>query len=104
MYIYYAIVETSWTTIERLSIIWKLSDQTKRHFFQTEAVLVLVHGLYTLDSKEKHREKLDEKHLRLLRIVLNKSWEEHSSKQQLYEYFTPSHKPFEGDEEEIFEK
>ena len=72
----------AWTAINRLSVIWKsdLTDKMKRCFFQAVAVSILLYGC-TTSTLEK---KLDGNYTRTLRAILNKSWRQHPSKQQLY--------------------
>ena len=66
-----------WTAINRLLVIWK-SDQTDRikcSFFQ--AVVVSIQ----LKRMEK---RLDSNYTRMLQAILNKSWRQHPTKEQLY--------------------
>ena len=75
----------AWTDTDRLSVIWKsdLTDKLKRSFFQAAVVLILLYGCTTWTLTEK---KLDGNHTRMLRAVLNKSWRQHTTKQQLYDH------------------
>ena len=64
-------------------------DKIKRIFFQAEVVLILLYG-YTTWTLTKHMEKkLDGNYTRMLRAILNKSWRQHPTKQQLYHYLPP---------------
>ena len=78
------------TTINRLLIIWKsnLSDKIKCNFFQAEVLSIL---LYECTWKlTKHLEKkLDGNCTRMPQAILNKSWKQHPTKQQLYGHLFP---------------
>ena len=76
----------AWTTIDRLSIIWKLdlTDKMKRSFFQAAVVSILLYGCTTWTLTKRLEKKLDGSYTRMLRAILNKSWRQHSTKQQLY--------------------
>ena len=77
------------TAIKRLSVIWKsdLTDKIKHSFFQA-AVVVSIRGygctIWTLTKRMA--KKLD---TRMLRVILNKSWRQYPTKQQLYGYLPP---------------
>ena len=60
----------AWTAINKLSVIWKsdLTDKMKCSFFQAAVMSILLYGCTTW----------------ALQIVLNKSWRQHPTKQQLY--------------------
>ena len=76
----------AWTAIERLSFIWK-SDQTdkiKRSFFQAAIVSILLYGCTTCTLTKRMEKRLDGNYKRMLRAILNKSWRQHPTKQQLY--------------------
>ena len=65
----------AWTTINRLSVIWKsdLADKMKRGFFQAAIVSILLYrcNIWTLTNRlEKN---LDGNYTRMLRAILNKS-------------------------------
>ena len=66
---------------DRLSVIWKsdLTDKIKRSFFQAAVVLILLYGCTTWLLT-----KLDDNYTRMLRALLNKSWRQNHTKQQLY--------------------
>ena len=76
----------AWTAIERLSFIWK-SDQTdkiKCSFFQAAIVSILLYGCTTCTLTKRMEKRLDGNYKRMLRAILNKSWRQHPTKQQLY--------------------
>ena len=76
----------SWSVINRLSVIWK-SDPTnkiKRSFFQGTVVSILLYGFTTWTLTKWMEKKLDGNYRRMLQEILNKSWREHPTKQQLY--------------------
>ena len=65
----------AWTTINRLSIIWKsdLTDKMKRSFFQTAVASILLYGCTTWTLTKRLEKKLDGNYTRMLRAILNKS-------------------------------
>ena len=72
------------TTIDRLSVIWKsdMTDKIKRIFFQTTVLLILDTTWTLTKCIEK---KLDGNYTRMQRAVLNTSWSQHLTKQELYD-------------------
>ena len=79
-----------WTTIDRLSIIWKsdLTDKMKRSFFQAAVISILLYGCTTW-TLTKRLKKLDGNYTRMLRAILNKSWQQHPTRHQLYGHLPP---------------
>ena len=81
----------AWTAIDNLLVTWKsdLTDKMKRSFFQAAIVSILLHG-FTIWTLTKRMEKtLDGNYTRMLRAMLNNSWREHPTKQQLYSHPPP---------------
>ena len=78
----------AWTAIDKLSIIWKsdLTNKMKRSFFQAAIVLILLYGCTTWTLTKRIEKKLDGNYTRMLRAILNKSWRQHPTKQQLYSH------------------
>ena len=78
----------AWAAIDRLSVIWKsdLTDKIKRTFVQVVVVLILLYGCATWMLTKCMEKKLDSNYTRMLRAILNKSWRQHPTKQQLYGY------------------
>ena len=76
----------SWTAFDWLSVIWKsdLTDKMKRSFFQAAIVLILLYWCATWTLTKRMEKKLDGNYTRILRAILNKSWRQCPSKQQLY--------------------
>ena len=76
----------AWTAINRLSIIWKsdLTNKMKRSFFQAAVVSILLYGCTTWTLTKRMETKLDGNYTRMLRTILNKSWQQHPTKHQLY--------------------
>ena len=81
----------AWTAIDRLSIIWKsnLTDKMKRNFFQAVVVSVLLYGCTTWTLTKRLEKKLDGNYTRMLRAILNKSWQQHLTRRQLYGHLPP---------------
>ena len=80
-----------WTAIDRLLIIWKsnLSDKMKRSFFQAAVVSTLLYGCTTWTLTKRLEKKLDGNYTRMLRAILNKSWQQHPTRHQLYGHLPP---------------
>ena len=81
----------AWTSIDKLSVIWKLdlTDKMKRSFFQAVVVSILLYGCTTWTLTKRMEKKLDGNYTRMLRQILNKSWRQHPTKQQLYGHLQP---------------
>ena len=81
----------AWTAIDQLSIIWKsdLTDKMKRSFFQAAVVLILLYWCTTWKLTKRLEKKLDGNYTRMLRAILNKSWQQHPTKHQLYGHLPP---------------
>ena len=79
------------TAINKLSIIWKLdlTDKIKRSFFQAAVVSILLYGCTTWTLTKRLEKKLDGNYTRMLRAILNKSWRQHPTRQQLYGHLPP---------------
>ena len=88
----------AWTAIDRLSVIWKsdLTDKMKRSFFQAAVVSILLYGCTTWTLTKRMEKKLDGNYTRMLRAILNKSWRQHLTKQQLYGHLPPITKTIKG--------
>ena len=56
----------------------------KCSFFQAAVVSILLYGCTTLTLTKRMEKKIDGNHTRMLRAILNKSWRQHPTKQQLY--------------------
>ena len=76
---------------DRFSVIWKLelTDKMKRSFFQAAIVSILPYGCTTRTLSKRMEKKLDGNYTRMLRAILNKSWKQHPTKQQLYGQLPP---------------
>ena len=81
----------AWTAINRLSIIWKshLTDKMKRSFFQAAVTSILLYGCTTWMLTKRLEKKLDGNYTRMLRAILNKSWQQHPTRHQLYGHLPP---------------
>ena len=78
----------TWTAYDRPSVIWKsdLTDKIRHSFFQAAVVLILLYGCTTWTLIKRLEKKLDGNYARMLRVILNKSWRQHPTKQQPYGY------------------
>ena len=81
----------AWTANNRLSVIWKsdLTNKIKRSFFQAAVVLILLYGCTTWMLAKRLEKKLHGNYTRMLQTILNKSWRQHPTKQQLYGHLPP---------------
>ena len=81
----------AWTALNRLLVIWKsdLTNKIKHSFFQVVVISVLQYGCTTWMLTKHMEKKLDGNYTRMLQAVLNKSWRQHPTKQQLYNYLPP---------------
>ena len=81
----------AWTAINRLSIIWKsdLTDKMKRSFFQAAVASILLYGCTTWTLRKRLEKKLDGNYTRMLCAILNKSWQQHPTRHQLYGHLPP---------------
>ena len=81
----------AWTAINRLLVIWKsdLTDKIKRSFFQAAIVSILLYGCTTWTLTKQLEKKLGGNYTRMLRAILNCSWRQHLTKQQLYGHLPP---------------
>ena len=78
----------AWTAIDRLSVIWKsyLTDRIKCRFFEAAVMLILLYRCTTWTLTKHMEKKVDGNYTRMLRAILNKSWRQHPTKQQLYSH------------------
>ena len=79
------------TAIYRLSVILKsdLTDIIKQlFFFSSRGRVDTSIWMHDMDTKRMEK-KIDGNCTRMLRAILNKSWRQHSTKQQLYGYQQP---------------
>ena len=79
------------TAINKLSNIWKsnLTDKMKCSCFQAAVMSILLYGCTTWTLTKQLQKKLDGNYTRMLRAILNKSWQQHPTKQQLYGHLPP---------------
>ena len=61
----------------------------KRSYFQAVIVSILLYGCTTWTPTKRLEKKLDGNYTRMLRAILNKSWRQHPTKQQLYGHLPP---------------
>ena len=62
----------------------RTDDKIKLNFFQEAVVSILLYGCTTWTLNKRTEIKLDGNYTRMLRAILNKSWRQHPTKQQLY--------------------
>ena len=61
----------------------------KRSFFQAAVVSILLYGGTTWTLTKHMKKKLDSNYTKILREILNKSWRQHPTKQQLNGHLPP---------------
>ena len=61
----------------------------KRSFFQAAVVSILQYGCTTWTLTKRLEKKLDGNYTRMLRAILNKSWWQHPTRNQLYGHLPP---------------
>ena len=78
----------AWTAINKLLVIWQsdLSYEIKRNFFQAADVSILLYRCTTWMLTKRIEKKLDGNCTRMLQALLNKSWKQRPTKQQLYDH------------------
>ena len=81
----------AWKAIDKLSIIWKsdLADEMKFSFFQAAVVSILLYGCTTWTLTKLLEKKLASNYTRMLRVILNKSLRQYSTRHQLYSHLPP---------------
>ena len=58
-------------------------------FFQAAVVSILLYGRTTWTLIKRVEKELDGNYTRMLQVILNKSWRQHPTKQQLYGHLPP---------------
>ena len=61
----------------------------KRSFFQAAVVSILLYGCTTWTLTKRLKKKLDGNYTRMLRVILNKPWQQHPTRHQLYGHLPP---------------
>ena len=61
----------------------------KRSFFQAAVVSILLYGCTTWTLTKELEKKLDGNYTRMLKAILNKSWQQHPTRCQLYGHLPP---------------
>ena len=76
----------AWTAFDRQQ---DLTDKMKRSFFQAVVVSILLYGCITWTLTKRLEKNLDGNYTRMLRAILNKSWQQHPTRNQLYGHLPP---------------
>ena len=61
-----------------------LTNKMKHSFFQAALVSILLYGCTTWMLTKRLEKKLEGNYTRILRAILNKSWQQHPIRHQLY--------------------
>ena len=64
-------------------------EAMKRSFFQAAVTSILLYGCTTWTLTKRLEKKLDGNYTRMLRAILNKSWQRHPTRHQLYGHLPP---------------
>ena len=85
----------AWRAVDRLLVVSKsdLFDKIKRNFFKAAVVSILLYRCTKWTLTRRLHKNLGGNSTRKLRAILNKSWKQHPTKQQLYGYLPPISKP-----------
>ena len=72
-----------------LGVLYIYIDKMKRSFFQAAVTSILLYGCTTWTLTKRLEKKLDGNYTRMLRAILNKSWQQHPTRHQLYGHRPP---------------
>ena len=72
-----------------LELMKNMTDKMKRSFFLAAVVSIQQYGCTTWTLTKCLEKKLVGNYTRMLRAILNKSWRQHPTRQQLYGYLPP---------------
>ena len=61
----------------------------KHNFFQAAVVSILLYGWTTWTLTKRLEKKLDSNYTRMLQAILNRSWQQHPTRRQLYGHLPP---------------
>ena len=65
------------------------TEKMKRSFFQAAVTSILLYGCTAWTLTKRLEKKLDGNHTRMLWAILNKSWQQHPTRHQLYGHLPP---------------
>ena len=79
-------IAKAWGALDGLKILWKsnLPGNLKREFFNATVGTILLYGSTALTLTSSLEAKLDGTYTRMLRTVLDISWEQHPTRKRLY--------------------
>ena len=78
-----------WLNIHAYIESLNIYDYMKRSFFQAAVTSILLYGCTTWTLTKRLEKKLDGNYTRMLRAILNKSWQQHPTRHQLYGHLPP---------------
>ena len=81
----------AWAALNKMDIIWKspLKRETKIGIFKSTVEYVLLYGSETWTLNKKLNKSIDGCYTRMIRKVLNVSWKQHLTNQELYGELPP---------------
>ena len=82
-------IETCCLNCQNPSWTSDLTDKMKCSFFQAAVTSILLYGCTTWTLTKRLEKKLDGNYTRMLRAILNKSWQQHPTRHQLYGHLPP---------------
>ena len=76
----------AWSALDAMKILWKsdLPEHLKREFFKATVETILLYGSTAWTLTSSLESKLDGTYTRMLRAVLDISWEQHPTRKRLY--------------------
>ena len=80
-----------------------LSYKIKQDFFQAVAMSVPPYRCTTWSQTKHIEKKLKGNSNRMLQVILNNSWKQHPTKQQLYDHLSPTLKTVKLDEQNMWD-
>ena len=81
---------------DNITAVSYMTGKMKRSFFQAAVVSILLYGCTTWTLTKRLEKKLDGIKTRMLRAILNRSWQQHPTRRQLYGHLPSITKTIQG--------
>ena len=88
-FVNYIIIGYTLYTVFLYSYIYSKNKYLKRSFYQAAVTSILLYGCTTWTLTKRLEKKLDGNYTRMLPAILNKSWQQHPTRHQLYGHLPP---------------
>ena len=85
----FLVFQDGWIKKEKKWWEFTKTDKMKCSFFQAAVTSILLYGCTTWTLTKRLEKKLDGNYTRMLRAILNKSWQQHPTRHQLYGHLPP---------------